>query len=432
MSTVQDEKKLVRQGQDNATANPIRMESSDPLEERLDPETPTSPEVPRAVPNLERQISASLLRLRMRSPFFATLALFAKFKPTLDLPTAATDGRDVLYNPFFMGKLPQTHFDAVVLHEVLHAAMLHVPRRGHRDPQAWNIAADIVVNGILIQNQFELPEGAVRDENLEKYSVEEVYALLPRQGGQHHLETQDLLEPGEDPNPDQSGDAKGRDQDGSLKQSRRAKLESHWRQAAQQASVIARGVNQGKLPAGAERLLSATSAARLDWRTLLWRYLTRTPTDFEEFDRRMVGRGLYIESLEGQSLRVYAAVDTSGSVDDAQVKDFLAELRGILRAYPHVQCDLYYADASVYGPYPLLGDGEIPAPQGGGGTDFRPFFEAVSQRLEAHVSSVTVYLTDGYGDFPDEALEVPTLWVVTPGGLDADSFPFGEVVKLID
>lgn len=408
------------------------MESSEPPSNEVG-ETPL-PQTPAPIPNLERQISASLLRLRMRSPFFATLALFARFRASLEIPTAATDGRDVLYNPHFMGALAQTHFDAVVLHEVLHAAMLHVPRRGHRDPKAWNIAADIVVNGILTQNGFELPEGAVRDENLEKYSVEEVYALLPRQEHEHSLQDQDLLEePGEsEGSAGQSKDAQGREQDGSLRQARRARLESHWRQAAQQASVIARGINRGSLPAGAERLLNATASARLDWRALLWRYLTRTPTDFEEFDRRMVGRGLYIESLEGQSLRVFVAVDTSGSVDDAQMQEFVSELRGILRAYPHVQCDLYYADATVYGPYRLSGDGEIPPPQGGGGTDFRPFFEAVSERLEPHISSVTVYLTDGYGEFPSEAFEVPTLWVVTPGGLDAEAFPFGEVVKLID
>ncbi len=409
----------------------INMDASDPSQTDSSA-TETMLETP-PVPNLERQISASLLRLRMRSPFFATLALFASFKPTLELPTAATDGRDVLYNPHFMGQLPQTHFDAVMLHEVLHAALLHVPRRGHRDPQGWNIAADIVVNGILTQNSFELPEGAIRDESLENYSVEEVYSLLPRQEREYDLQQQDLLdEPGDSDSQDQSGKPNDQGRDGNMRQARRAKLESHWRQAAQQANVIARGLGQGKLPAGASRLLSATSPARLDWRTLLWRYLTRTPTDFEEFDRRMVGRGLYIESLEGQGLRVHVAIDTSGSVDDAQVQTFISELRGILRSYPHVRCDLYYADATVYGPYTLEGDGEIPPPQGGGGTDFRPFFEAVSQRLDPHTTSLTVYLTDGYGDFPAEALEVPTLWVVTPGGLDEDAFPFGEVVKLID
>lgn len=54
---------------------------------------------PLPIPNLERRISTSLLRLRIKSPFFATLAMFARFKASLDLPTAATDGRDVFYNP---------------------------------------------------------------------------------------------------------------------------------------------------------------------------------------------------------------------------------------------------------------------------------------------------------------------------------------------
>ncbi|MEO0969478.1 MAG: VWA-like domain-containing protein, partial [Cyanobacteria bacterium J06639_18] len=46
-------------------------------------------------------------------------------------------------------------------------------------------------------------------------------------------------------------------------------------------------------------------------------------------------------------------------------------------------------------------------------------------------TAVCVYLTDGYGDFPQVDPDVPVLWVVTPGGLNKDEFPFGEVVKLL-
>jgi hypothetical protein len=35
-------------------------------------------------------ISAFILRLRLKSPFFATLAMFARFLPTTDVP--ATEG----------------------------------------------------------------------------------------------------------------------------------------------------------------------------------------------------------------------------------------------------------------------------------------------------------------------------------------------------
>jgi predicted metal-dependent peptidase len=43
-------------------------------------------------------ISASILRLRMKSPFFATLAMFAQFHPTDTCQSAATDGKTILYN----------------------------------------------------------------------------------------------------------------------------------------------------------------------------------------------------------------------------------------------------------------------------------------------------------------------------------------------
>ncbi|GEM87557.1 DUF2201 family putative metallopeptidase [Meiothermus granaticius] len=392
--------------------------------------------LPDPPPALEARISASLLRLRVRSPFLATLALFARFKPSLELPTAATDGRDVFYNPHFMGSLSDPHFDGVLLHEVLHAALLHVPRRSHRHPQRWNIAADIVVNGILIQNGFSLPEGHVREAGLERYAVEEVYALLPVERSLERVFVDLLEEPPGDAqgsNPEaQTGQGKPprskRFLDGdSLSKAEKAEIERHWKKALQQAQVIARSQGQGNLPAGVERAFGLLEPPELDWKTLLWRFLVRTPTDFSGYDRRHVGRGWYLETLESENLRVFLAVDTSGSVEDALVRQFLSEVQGILRAYPHLEAQLYYADATLYGPYSLQADGEIPPPQGGGGTDFRPFF---SQLAELSAEGVCIYLTDGYGDFPLEAPQIPTLWVVSPGGLDSSAFPFGEVARL--
>ena len=386
------------------------------------------------VAKTEKLVSGSLLRLRMRSPFFATLALYAGFKASFELPTAATDGREVIYNPAFISSLPSIQIDAVMLHEVLHAALLHVPRRSTRNPKGWNIAADIVVNGVLWQNGFELPENTIRDTDLEHHSVEEVYAILAKQAEdqeKHQLEHPDLLEPapqGRDGS--EEGDAKAGSPGGQLSEGQRKALEAHWRKAMAQAASVARGSNQGKLPAGMTREFGSLEPSRLDWRSTLWRYLSHTPTDFEEFDRRMIGRGYYLESLSGMSLQVFLCVDTSGSIDEPQITALLSEVRGILRAYPHVQCTLYYADATAYGPYTLEVDGDIPIPQGGGGTDFRPFFEAIKPDLAELEHGVIVYLTDGFGDFPLEIPKLPVLWVVTPGGLAPGGFPFGEVVSL--
>ena len=114
--------------------------------------------------DIDRIISASLLRLRMKSPFFATLALFTHFRATESISTAATDGENIFINPDYVRSLPKAQVDGLLLHEVLHAALLHVFRRGAREPLRWNIAADILVNGMIAQEQgFELPPSGIRN-----------------------------------------------------------------------------------------------------------------------------------------------------------------------------------------------------------------------------------------------------------------------------
>ncbi|MDY6785988.1 MAG: VWA-like domain-containing protein [Cyanobacteriota bacterium] len=378
--------------------------------------------------DLERFISASLLRLRVKSPFFATLALFSRFHPTTLIPTAATDGKDIFYNPDFLAELPPAQIDGVLLHEVLHAALLHVIRRGARQPQLWNIAADIVVNGAIAElGHFTLPPSAIRDSELEDKSVEEIYELLiqnPPKNGNCILDL--LSEP-----PSGTGE-KGQGEE-SLKTTRKAELEAYWKAAIQQAITIARASEQqGSIPARLRRELGTLTEPQLDWRSYLWRYLVRTPNDFSGFDRRFIGRGLYLETLEGESVRVFVAIDTSGSISDRQMRTFLGETCGILRAYPHLEGTLFYADAKAYGPYPLESDSTIPTPVGGGGTSFVPFFERVAEMWDGQDNAVCVYLTDGYGTFPPETPELPVLWVVTAGGLDLKKFPFGETVRLLE
>lgn len=106
-------------------------------------------------------------------------------------------------------------------------------------------------------------------------------------------------------------------------------------------------------------------------------------------------------------------------------------MRGILHAYPHIQCELYFIDVEVNGPYELSADSTLPSPQGGGGTSFIPFFSQVDKNWDRQTQAVCIYLTDGYEDFPIQSPELPVLWVVTPGGLELSEFPFGEAVRLL-
>ncbi|HSL28511.1 MAG TPA: VWA-like domain-containing protein [Anaerolineales bacterium] len=377
----------------------------------------------------EFEATLSLLRTRLcaRTPFLGSLLLFAEMVSTDTVPTAATNGRQILINPQFFERLTPDEQEAVLLHEVLHAALLHVPRGKGRDGKRWNIAADIVVNGILLREGFALPQEGIRVQRLERFSVEEVYDLLekaPWDKKNFPLESPDLLPQagaGEEPGPGS----------GSLGQEQMRAMEAHWRNALEQASVMAEALLQGSTPGSLQRELQTLKGGQLNWRHYLWRYLVRTPIDFRDFDRRFVGKGVYLETLEEETVFVAVAVDTSGSIDAAQIQSFLSEVQSILLSYPHLTCHLYYADADVHGPYVLTPHASLPTPTGGGGTDFRPFFTKLARERSPWTTTVAVYLTDGYGRFPSQPPDVPVLWVVTPGGRESAQFPFGETVRLV-
>ena len=370
--------------------------------------------------DIARRLEATKLRVRRRSPFFATLMLFANYYEDKHIPTAATDGKAIYYNPIYLESLSKASLDGLMLHELLHIALLHLPRRQERELLLWNVACDIVINGMLAQeNWLELPKGALRDEALENLSAEEVYILLQERSIKLSLPHGDLLILG----------------DGPMSEAERSELSAHWKHALAQAVAVQRSSKgQGDLPTGLKRLLGEVLEPQLDWRVVLWRFLSRTPVDYQGFDRRFIHEDLYLEHLEGESVEVLVCIDTSGSISDAQLGQFYSELQGIIRAYPNIYCQLYFADAGLYGPYKIDSGTMPPKPEGGGGTSFKPFFTAVQAKHQDATlgeSILCVYLTDGYGDFPQEAPQLPVLWVVTLGGADSKSFPFGEVARLI-
>lgn len=377
-------------------------------------------------PHLERAVSAALIRLRVRSPYLAALALFCAIAPSAEQPTGATDGRTLYLNPEHFKRLAPAGQDVLLVHLVLHAALCHVGRRAEREPWLWNTACDLVVNGVLAREQgLKLPDSMARDPELEIWSVEEVYEFLVANPSRAPLlEEPDLLEAA----PEEAWKAGYGLDDPAFR--RHDELASYWGNAREQAQVIAQAAGGGP-PKGARRELGTLDPGRLDWRAQLWRFLVRTPTDFQGYDRRFISRGLYLDALEGETVKVFIAVDTSNSMRIALVRMVMGEVRDILQAYPQLICELYYADTRLHGPYLLRPGQELPAPVGSGGTDFRPFFAELARPGRSDSTAVCIYMSDGHGQFPAEPPPLPVLWVVTPGGRDLEDFPFGEAVRIM-
>jgi predicted metal-dependent peptidase len=118
-------------------------------------------------------------------------------------------------------------------------------------------------------------------------------------------------------------------------------------------------------------------------------------------------------------------VDCSGSIGDAEIAQFAAEIR-VVKEDLNPECiHVVYFDSEVchaeqYGPDDPL---DI-KPHGGGGTDFAPVFaHIVEQGIEpVAIAFLTDLCCNSFGIQP----AAPVLWVTTEPG----KAPFGEVVEM--
>ena len=370
-------------------------------------------------------ISKTKIQVRRECQFFGALMLFATIKESKKIDTACTDGKDIFFNEVFLKSLNSSEQNALMLHEVLHMALLHVQRRQFRDPKIWNIAADIVVNDLIIGNTpFNLPEGAIIDNSYRDKSVEYVYEALLKNNKykKYNLSISDIT----------SYDKSAEDK---FSEEEQLEIASYWKdkiQVLKNSNLTDVSSGQGNMPAGMSQEIEVILEPEVDWRHALWKYVGKTPADFDDLDRRFLYRGLYLEGLLTEALEVSVCIDTSGSISRSLLDQFLGELKGILRSYPHVKCDLFFADAELDGPHEIHSIEELPPLTGFGGTSFVPFFNYLENNnnnlLGTH--KVSIYFTDGYGDFPTKKPKDPTMWLVSKDGLETNLFPFGEVVRI--
>jgi predicted metal-dependent peptidase len=179
---------------------------------------------------------------------------------------------------------------------------------------------------------------------------------------------------------------------------------------------------------------------QVDWQGLLRTWLhDRLHSDWSLWppSRKHLHRGLVLPSVGTPSPgRLVFAVDTSGSMSDAQIAQIYGEIRAFRETFPCgltvLQADVRVHSVEEYGE---LDGSEVPPRvqiKGRGGTDFRPVFrwlEDQAQFVDA-TRSPLVFATDGYGTFPSAPPACPVIWLRTRGGLTEELFPFGVVVSL--
>lgn len=367
------------------------------------------------------KVLAARAALVFDAPFFGALALRLRLEEDPSCATAWTDGVSLGYSPDFVETLSHAQLVGLMAHEVMHVAAGHPWRRDGRDAKRWNVAADYAINGELVAAGMQLPDGALVDPQWTGQGSEWIYDRLPADpepqdgsgsgsgSGKSDApagEVRDAPAPAEDPD---------------------APTEQDWKQAVQQAANVAKA--RGDLPGALERFAAAVAAPAVDWRSVLHRFAQSVASADYRWTRpnaRYAARGLYLPALRSEELgRIAVAVDVSGSVDDVLLAQFSAELRSIVDELRPAAVDVLYCDSQVrrretFGPGEPV---ELRA-CGGGGTDFRPVFDALEQDDDA--PACLVYLTDLYGRFPAEPPAFPVLW----GATSPELAPFGETVRM--
>jgi predicted metal-dependent peptidase len=438
---------------------------------------------------IETKLASARTRLILDKPFLGALVLRLPMRPANGdwCPTTATDARTFYYNPGYIEALSLDETQFMLAHEALHCALSHFARRQHRVKHRWDLACDYAINPLLVDDGLKPPPNALLMPMYKGMTAEEIYPLLDdndqsetldthaydddaeggQQGEHTDLDERDIerqqqargeqgdegersgAEPragssgGSDahgePNEDRRGNAAGQadtEPDGSdatadapppLTPDERETLQVQWQQ--RMAGAAQQAMQAGKLRGELKRMIDHLLQPQLPWRMLLARYMNSITREDYSWSRPSRREGDYImPSLRSHQLDLVVAIDTSGSIKDSEMQEFIDEVDA-LKAQVRASVTLLPCDASLCegAPFRFEPWEQFLRPQrigGGGGTSFRPVFQWVEQ--QGLRPDLLVYFTDADGEFPADEPPYPVIWLVK----GRSTVPWGQRIQL--
>ncbi|MAE82231.1 MAG: hypothetical protein CMB80_05825 [Flammeovirgaceae bacterium] len=373
-------------------------------------------------------------RLLLKHPFWGQLVTNLKDQSCYDVPIGATDGKVFYYNPDWVESATMDEIIFLIAHEAAHCALLHLWRRGDKDAKAWNIAADYVVNDMLVEARIgKMPSSCLFDDKYKGMHAEKIYSRILKDG--------DDTEGGFEVVVNGSGFSGAWDGHG---YSRDADEEVNWKATTNSAAQSTMGgKGRGDIPAGMQRVIDGFTKPSINWVALLAAFvdaLSKNDYSFLRQNRRFIYQELYLPSLYSHDMGEIAMfVDTSGSMSQDDISKSMSEVMGILTTYTP-EC-VHFGSCDTEVQVEIKTNHELSCTetamkdildslQGGGGTSFLPVFDYIKEQAKV---KFLIYFTDGYGVFPDpNDIDIPVFWCVTPHGLQDDQFPFGKVIRLPD
>lgn len=383
----------------------------------------------------ERKLQKAKISL-MRDPKFALLSgvlMVGRTSVDDNVPTACTNGRDEKYGRKFIKELREQELNFLVAHEASHKMYRHLTtwKKLHDENSALaNQACDYVINLMLKDMDPEERTIAMPKYKTGVYQGKPMGLIDERFRGMNAKQIFDILKEEDDGEGEGGGDGEGgfdeHDWGGAkdLSDEEKKQLERDIDQAIRQG-VMARQKIAGKGAGGIDRELQDLLEPKVDWREVLREFVKATcrakdTSSWRKPNRRFLGTGTYMPSMIGEKVgHLVIAIDTSGSIGQDELSDFLSEVKGIAEEVNPSQVDLIYWDSEVAG-HEEYTENDVASiisstkPKGGGGTSPSCVSEYLKdKKIEPEC---IIMLTDGYvGDDWGKDWTAQVLWCIVGG-----------------
>ena len=382
--------------------------------------------------------------LMLKEPFYGLLLLSLNKQWNKRVPTAGVSKNGVNFqltiNEDFWNSLSDNHKRGLLKHELLHIGFFHIQCQDEfQNKKVANIAMDIEINQYI--DAEDLPEGGCTLESFAEYNLppkagcREYYKLLmqakeqeEQSGSGGKISDMAGMDDGEQHSSGTNVPDHGTWKDfEDLSEAEKKLLESqtaHILKEIADSVEKSRGTIPGEFKGILERLRHV-EPPKFDWRSYVRRFAGGAKEVFTKKLRRKDNKrfeenpGLKIKNKR----HLLVAIDTSGSVSDKEVKEFLNEIHHIHKTGSEVtilQCDTVIRSIEKYKP------NEDITLHGRGGTDFDPVLEYYNENQRKY--TCLFYLTDGECS-TDVKPKGKMLWVISTRGEINKGLP-GPQIKL--
>jgi predicted metal-dependent peptidase len=377
--------------------------------------------------------------LMLKEPYYGFFLIMLNKVWRKDLPTAGVSKQNINYqlaiNEEFWTGLSDDHKMGLLKHELLHIAFGHLTSfSSFSNKKLANVAMDMEINQ-YIEDSW-LPEGGIRIEDYEDLKLDK------KAGCRYYYDQLLRLQDEKDKNGTTGNDAmdklldnvaSGNIPDHSTWEEFEDMTDAEKKLIEKQVQKILQDAKEqtvkkrGTVPGEIEGLIVVEefTAPKFDWKGYLRRFTGVSTKVFTKKIRRKENRryednpGLKIKMRQHMLL----AIDTSGSVSDTELAEFMNEIHHIYKV--GVDITVVQCDTSIKSIEPYKGKNEINV-FGRGGTEFDPVLDYYNANLKKYTS--LVYFTDGEC-YTSVRPKGKVLWVLSERSGMNEDLP-GQVIKL--